>query len=733
MSYDRMSPNRRGVTALSEVNGRGAYARRYAKTRALLEEKTPMTKSDFLRRQKAKGRSPKQAQNDWRIRQAGAKFRKNPPSPTKRSSIRKPTSRSAKKTPTKRSVMKPNLKKGGQRVLKSDYIEERIAAGRSPKQAANDWRLASGAHKKAKARKGKRRTYGKGKYTALKARVGDKSRYTYKYKTKKGNTRDIPDWALMNYKSAAEVTRIKRFGTDRERATLRRRQQKLLDQRVRASRKAERQALAGTSWFSPNGDAIPFEELNKMKKNRATKASKARKSKKKTAAKKGPMTKAKYIAARKRKGRSAAQAEADWKGRQRLRALARGKKTTTRKSSTKRKSSAKKKSTAKKRTYKRVGPPKSSRPKKKTARRTKQTPAQRRASTRNLKKACTKVRTMKANGRGAYKSKDSFVRSMKAKGLSQAQAVNAYKLAKRSASGKMKANAVGAAYKEELKNSFKYGAIVTGSFVVHRFLTNMADQHVLSRFEYLSTSKIAPFRKVISGLVVAGIGIPLSVRLMNRHAGVAAAGMAASALYELVITGLKQAGMQEAVEAIGAYPNAPGYAQYSGMGSYYEYSPHQVYGAPMGGMGEFYETAYIPGLEQAAAGMHGGMSGAAGGQMLTQAAAGLQQMYANPMGEYYAYGADGIGEYESVPNATSGFGAIDDGIMPNLHSAEQSLDVAEAAAGLGGGEMLAQAAAGFGDLPLQQTVQPSIRAMDIPDQPGGSRAGILAGGDGIFG
>jgi len=57
--------------------------------------------------------------------------------------------------------------------------------------------------------------------------------------------------------------------------------------------------------------------------------------------------------------------------------------------------------------------------------------------------------------------------------------------------------------------------------------------------------------------------------------------------------------------------------------------------------------------------------------------------------------------------------------------------VAEAAAGIGG--MVHQAAAGFGDLPLEQTVQPSIRAMDIPDMPGGSRAGILAGGDGIFG
>jgi hypothetical protein len=159
------------------------------------------------------------------------------------------------------------------------------------------------------------------------------------------------------------------------------------------------------------------------------------------------------------------------------------------------------------------------------------------------------------------------------------------------------------------------------------------------------------------------------------------------------------------------------------MGAYYEYTPHQVFDSGYngyGGYGEYFETQPTPGLEQAAAGF----------------GAGLQQMYANPMGEYYAYGLEGVGEYETMPSeAPAAPVAIDNGIMPNLHSAEQALNVAEAAAGFGnnGPEMLTQAAAGFGDLPLQSTVEPMIRAMDIPDEPGGSRAGILAGGDGIFG
>jgi hypothetical protein len=214
---------------------------------------------------------------------------------------------------------------------------------------------------------------------------------------------------------------------------------------------------------------------------------------------------------------------------------------------------------------------------------------------------------------------------------------------------------------------------------------------------------------------------------------VAAAGMAASLLYEVILTGLKKAKQPMLLEAVSAYPDAQGYPQYSGMGmgSYYTYDTHQVYGG-QGGMGSYYETQYVPGLEQAAAGM--------GQDVLMQAAAGmgapqLTQMYANPMGEYYATGAEGIGEYESYAAESGGGGGyIDDGIMPNTHSAEQMLDAAEAMYGVGNYDnMLSQAAAGFGDLPLEQIVTPQIRAMDIPDEPGGSRAGILQGNDGIFG
>jgi hypothetical protein len=269
----------------------------------------------------------------------------------------------------------------------------------------------------------------------------------------------------------------------------------------------------------------------------------------------------------------------------------------------------------------------------------------------------------------------------------------------------------------------------------------MLDTYGLAKIDYLNKGAVKDWRKQIAGALVAAVGIPLTVRALPTNAGVAAAGMGASVLYDLLIAGLKRAEQPKLLEAVSAYPDAPGFPQYSGMGSYYEFSPHQVYGAPMGGFGEFYETQPVPGLEQAAAGM------GATGPMLTQAAANPGQM-----GEYYAYGAAGIGEYYETASQGGDNSPVYDGLQPTLSEAEQALDVAEASAGLGADvPSLTQAAAGFGDMPLQQSANcglPSCapdpcvslacatqasNALNIPDQPGGSRAGTFSGGDGIFG
>jgi hypothetical protein len=115
-------------------------------------------------------------------------------------------------------------------------------------------------------------------------------------------------------------------------------------------------------------------------------------------------------------------------------------------------------------------------------------------------------------------------------------------------------------------------------------------------------------------------------------------------------------------------------------------------------------------LTQAAAGM--------GAPQLTQAAAGA-------MGEYIVSGGQGIGEYEEVTPQYHMPVVTDEGISPDLNSAERALSVSEAAAGVG--------AMGNYDVPLQSTVNPMGRQEAIPDMPGGSRAGTLAGNNGVFG
>ena len=107
------------------------------------------------------------------------------------------------------------------------------------------------------------------------------------------------------------------------------------------------------------------------------------------------------------------------------------------------------------------------------------------------------------------------------------------------------------------------------------------------------------------------------------------------------------------------------------------------------------------------------MQAAAGaGALVTQAAAG----------EYLVYGAEGIGDnYEMLPTRSMNV-HIDEGVMPNLHSAEQALNVMEAAAGVG-----------MSEIPLQSTVNPLQTETPIGDEPRGSRSGVFAGGGGIFG
>lgn len=271
----------------------------------------------------------------------------------------------------------------------------------------------------------------------------------------------------------------------------------------------------------------------------------------------------------------------------------------------------------------------------------------------------------------------------------------------------------------DVKTALKFGAIAFGGYVLHSALTTVLDQQ-LAKVQSLSTGAMATWRPLLSGTVVAAALIPIAAKVSPRNAGVLGAGVAVSFLKRLAYTLLGQAGDTGAKISgyLSAYPDASGMA-YRGYGSYFTVAPRQVYSAspsavpgPVSGYGDYYETANI---NVPYAGYGGDvMQAAAGyGAPLMQAAAG--------MGAPLMQAAAGMGEYEVVPDGSmSGFGATIDGIAPNLSSAEQSLNVMEAAAG-------------FGDLSLQSMINPMMTGINVPTDPGGSRAGLLAGSNGLFG
>ena len=254
----------------------------------------------------------------------------------------------------------------------------------------------------------------------------------------------------------------------------------------------------------------------------------------------------------------------------------------------------------------------------------------------------------------------------------------------------------GGAYLATMKNVLKVGAFAGAGFVAHRVGSNLLNTYVFPNIGFLAdpASSLSPYRKLIASAVVLAIGVPVVAKVAGASGSTAAVGMVVSAGLDLI---LALAGRLDTsgkiASALSAYPDAGGYASnLGGMGSYYTFRTHQKYPANLqSGVGEYVETGNT-GLMQQAAGF--------GNMQLLQAAAGM-------------------GEYEVVPGY-SGMGMTDEGVAPNLFAAEQALNVAEAAAGIG-------------DLSMVSISDPAQQVIAVPDEPGGSRAAVFAGQNGIFG
>lgn len=746
-AYRRTIPNKRGVTALAEINGPGAYDKRKSKKgdfmsytsrqKSAMKRMTPKRRAAF---KKMLDRAPDirsvRANSTKKGGQRKTARRAYESNGTHEGAVRK-TAREAY-DPNKPTDYRPfgaaQLLWGSGKMKKADYVQMMVARGHSKKQADSYWKR-KGLKPGQKRKPRKRRTYGKGTIKPLRASYGGKSRYTYKYKTKKGHVRDIPDWALLGYRSSVEMRGVLKGEDEAAKGRLGARKQKLEARRVKAADRTQRRILAGKGVFAPNeGETVlSFEEWRNMRTN----APKKRRSKKTTTKRKRAVGGFEAFKRRMKKKHGAKTS---------LKQIRNWYKIGTRGGKASRKPKARR---AASRATKGRG-------KKTTNGRRKKTANGRRSSSR----AKSMTITMRANRRGTRK------------GQPRSTARRAYRR-----------NVPQDEWKAEMVEALKLGLLVTGGFMAHRALCKLLDEYGLSKIDALTKpdgtpkeqKKMASLRGILSGAITAAFAIPLATRVLPKEATAVSAGIAASFIHGAIITALQSSdSTKAAVDYLGNYPNAegsnlPNYLQ--GTGSYYEFTPHEIFPAtsgvgeyyelPVAGMGEYYElpVAGMGGygeaplrlnqLTQAAAG-YGQATGPQGNPLVTQAAAGMgmQPLHLNQLtqaaagygnnsmdgngspivtqaaagtGQFMAYGIQGVGEYDEVGTRVQPM-TMDEGIAPNLHSAEQALSVAEAAAGVGSL-----------DVPLQSTVNPTVIADPLDELPGGSRSGVFQGGDGIFG
>jgi colicin import membrane protein len=760
LSYDRTVPNRRGVTALVELNGTGAYERRYERAKRLLEngdvKGNPMrftAKQKSAMRRMPKGRAAAfkrmlaasgyrrneseldRAAKRISAKQLGVVYGEEKPKKKAKTTAKKKSSADADKKAAQAAGKKHAAQRAKAARTKPKHstaeIAASLAAGHAARIAAEKpKRQTKAAKAKAKAKqrhdratfykyhrqegwsdKKIREAYAKylkahpisvrahrpGGYQGLIMKGYGRPRPTYMYRSKGGAVRHIPEFAVLGYKSLDKMKKADKAKVDARR-------EKIVARRKRAATAETKRIMAGHGIFSPNADVMTFDEWkgNQMKAN-------------KKAANKG--TKAAFMAAQKRKGASEAQAEARWNFKQMVAGKKAGKKAPKKKA---------KKSAAKKRTAAKKAAPKKAT--KKAVRKGKLTKTQRRAAAKKgwakrRRQGTAKAKAHKPAKKAAKKGAKRKSRRMVVKRIT----ISAYSKNRKRRRHHVRRyhKNIAAAYVSDMKDVLKIGAIVVVGYATHRLLSKLFDEYAMSKITQLQTGTIATWRPLLSATVVAAVGVPLTAYLAGKTESKnlilpIAAGMAASLLHNALLTALGATGNEQAAKVAGylsAYPDA-GSRAYNGMGSYYSFQPRQVFGRQ--GTGEFYEVLPQSGfgldsrqLNQAAAGFGAPvMQAAAGfGAEVMQAAAGT--------GEYVVYGAEGIGEYEEVP-ATGGQVGAYDGVLPTLDSAEYALNVAEAAAGLG-------------DLPMQSTVDPVGGSQPIAGAPGGSRAGVLQGGDGIFG
>lgn len=732
-------PNAIGVTAISVVNGRGAYgSRRRARKLSRLE-----------RGRRASGGKGSMLKN---ARGPRARFVKVKANGRSRSGQRLAAYRTAQRRGlSERSAARAALRhvpftqserKHGRRFKGVRQRVRRNFAGDAATYAA--WNETSGAAPQRKRtripmpkgyKRGKKKAKRATKRKTARRASSPKRRYrrlsltnpktgrkqkSYVYRTKSGRRRKVPAWVTAGAKSARDYKSSGKYTKARERIAARRR---------RAAARVE----SGQDAFTPNAGARKVKKTKrkgrkgarkagaKKKTRRAGKRTTARKKKKtskRKAAKKGGHRKS---AKRVRAGKKAARTRAAKKAARRAAAKkaarkrrgggkrkASSRKKSTRKASSRRKSSGHKKLTRRQRAARKGA---------RTRRRNQRARAagalgsgmssiSRNGRRRGKMRRNTKRRSLRANRRGAYRQNR---RTNRRRGRSMRR-----NLRRNSHRRRYRRNG----FKTDVGMLFKAGALVLGGFFAHKALTGVLAKALVNVLPVTDASgaptALAVWQKPIAGLPVLAVGLFGASKMKNEKAKMSlGAGLVTSWLQSIVQSGLTAMNQPQVLAALEGYQNSSAY-RLRGMGGMRRRRG-------MRGLGVARNTTSIM-PQYAPVGQY------------RQAAAGTGEYFSsNGMGEYFASnGVQGVGAYEKAgplalqpTNSRMGNLPIDDGIRPDS-DLEHIMDLAESAAGLGGGGYrqaaagvgrYRQAAAGVGEYySAQAGADGSFSEFDIPQQ-----------------
>ena len=594
---------------------------------------------------------------------------------------------------------------------KREFLAAEIEKGKSYTQAQAAWKRAYGRGKAPKRKPARPRAYGaKRQIHPLRVTIGTRTRQSYLYRTRRGKTRRVPEYAILGYPSAYAMKLEMSTRRGAERGL--KKKERLQARRERSATAEAKRIRAGRGLFTPNaGATMNWQEWRDMYKTNKRRTKKARKGRKLTKAQRRAISIRNLRKAWGKGKRRHAKRTTKRTHARRHYAENRGAAPRKHKLTKAQRSAAAKKGARKRRARLTRGP--SRRKMGKWAR-----IRGRKSGTRRMTFPTAGARhgaiTLYPNGtvkfgenrkrrsRGRKHYDENRKRRVRRHYASNRKMARYDSNRRRHRSRRYRSNAT--AWVGGLKEALKIGGIVIVGFLVHRSLSRVISEQAAKLDAFADGTTLGNWREVIAGLLVAAVGVPLAVRFVPSESAAIGGGIAASFLHGLILRALSEAGQAKVAGYLSAYPDATGPA-YPGIGSYYKVRPRQ-----MRGMSEYYSQK--PGLRmnqlrQPAAGF-----GANRSALVTQAAAG----------EFLAFGATAQGgDYSEVPMLPMPT-VTNDGVLPTLDAAEQALNVMEAAAGVGASE-----------IPMQSDLYPEDQQNPIGDEPGGSRSGIFSGGGGIFG